>query len=386
MKIIPYGSHYTDKRDLKSIRSALFSSHLTNGKFVEKFTQRLKLFLNSKNILLTSSATSALHLAFKAIGIKKNHTIIMPSINFIAAYNMASLLGAKIYLSDVDPYTGQMTPKNVEDCIKKNNVKNIYCIVNMFLGGSPNNLLAFYHLKKKYKCFLIEDACHAFGSYIKKKNKKIMVGSNTYSDISIFSFHPVKAIATGEGGCITTNSKSIFKQASQLKNHGMIRSKNHWNYDIISNGYNYRLSDISSALGISQLKKIKVLLKKRNDVATLYKKEFQSMKPYLTLPDNDYSSYNSYHLFVISIDFKKLKKNKQAFFKYMLKNKIICQLHYKPIYKFSVFRKKILLKNFSNSEYYFNNALSLPIYYDLRLKDQKRIIKKIKNFISSSIK
>ena len=166
----------------------------------------------------------------------------------------------------------------------------------------------------------------------------------------------------------------------------MLRSNNHWNYDVISNGYNYRLSDISSALGISQLKKIKILLKKRNNVATFYKKEFKSMQPYLTLPNYDYSLYNSYHLFVISINFKKLKKDKNTFFKYMLKNKIICQLHYKPIYKFSIFKKKISLKNFKNSEYYFNNALSLPIYYDLRLKDQKHIIKKVKSFILSSIK
>ena len=256
----------------------------------------------------------------------------------------------------------------------------------MFLGGSPNNLLNFYKLKKKYKCFLIEDACHAFGSHIKNKNKKIMIGSNTYSDVSVFSFHPVKAIATGEGGCITTNSKSIFNKASKFKNHGMLISKNHWNYDVISNGYNYRLSDISSALGISQLKKIKILLKKRNAIAAFYKKEFKILEPYLTLPNYDYLSYNSYHLFVISINFKKLKKDKNTFFNYMLKNKIVCQLHYKPIYRFSIFRKKISLKDFKNSEYYFNNALSLPIYYNLRLKDQKYIIKKVKSFILSSIK
>lgn len=386
MKIIPYGSHYTDKKDLKSIQSALFSGYLTNGNFVLKFTQKIKSFLNSKYVLLTSSATSGLHLAFKAIGVKKNYTVIMPSINFISAYNMASLLGAKIYLCDVDPHTGQMTPQNVEDCIEKNKLKNIYCIVNMFLGGSPNNLLDFYRLKKKYKCFLIEDACHALGSYIKNKSKKIMVGSNMYSDVSVFSFHPVKAIATGEGGCITTRSKHIFNQASKFKNHGMIKSKDHWNYDVVSNGFNYRLSDINSALGISQLQKIKKLLKKRNDIARYYKKEFKNMQPYITLPNYDYSSYNSYHLFVISINFKKLKKNKNAFFKYMLKNKIICQLHYKPIYKFSIFKKKISLKNFKDSEYYFDNALSLPIYYDLRLKDQKHIVKKVKSFVLSSIK
>jgi len=386
MKTIPYGKHYIGKDDFKSVEDSLKSNKISDGKFVKIFENKLKTFLKSKYVLTTSSATSGLHLALLSINVNKNDIIIMPSINFIAAYNMAITLGAKVFLADVDKITGQMTPLCVEKCIREKKLTRIKCIINMYLGGCPENTAEFYKLKKKYKCILIEDACHALGSYTKLKNKKIEIGSNKISDISVFSFHPVKAVATGEGGCITTNSKKIFYQASKFKNHGIVRSKDHWNYDVFFNGFNYRLSDISSALGISQLKKIKKFLKKRNEIATLYKKEFNNLKPYLTLPNYKKSSYNSYHLFVVSINFKKMKKNKDAFFKYMLKDKIICQLHYKPIYKFKVFKEKISLKDFNNSEYYFNNAVSLPIYYDLKLKDQNFIIKKVKRFIMSNIK
>ena len=386
MQSIPYGKHYIGKGDFKSVAQSLKSDKISDGKIVKSFEKKLRIFLNTKYVLVTSSGTAGLHLALLSINVKKKDVIIMPSINFVAAYNMATTLGAKVYLADVDKMTGQMTPQTVEKCIKEKKLKRIKCIINMYLGGSPENITEFYNIKKKYKCFLIEDACHALGSYSKINNKKVEIGSNKNSDISIFSFHPVKAIATGEGGCITTRSKKIFYQASKFKNHGIVRSSNHWNYDVLYNGYNYRLSDINSALGISQLKNINSFLKKRNKIATLYKKEFKNLEPYLTLPNYDKSSYNSYHLFVISINFQKLKKNKNTFFKHMLKKKIVCQLHYKPIYRFKIFKDKISLNKFTNSEYYFNSAISLPNYYDLKLKEQKFIIKKVKSFILKNIK
>ena len=214
MTTIPYGKHYIGKDDFKSVEDSLKSNKISDGKFVKIFENKLKTFLKSKYVLTTSSATSGLHLALLSINVNKNDIIIMPSINFIAAYNMAITLGAKVFLADVDKITGQMTPLCVEKCIREKKLTRIKCIINMYLGGCPENTAEFYKLKKKYKCILIEDACHALGSYTKLKNKKIEIGSNKISDISVFSFHPVKAVATGEGGCITTNSKKIFYQAS----------------------------------------------------------------------------------------------------------------------------------------------------------------------------
>jgi len=387
MRNIPYGNHYLETSDFSYVKKVLNSNFITNGPYVHKFEDSLKSFFNTRYVATTSSGTSGLHLAFLSINLKKRDVVIMPAINFIASYNMAINLSAKVYLADVDKLTGQMTPADVENCIKRNKLKKIKCIVTMYLGGSPENLDNFYKIKKKYNCFLIEDACHAFGSLASFKKKIIRIGSNLNSDISVFSFHPVKAITTGEGGCVSTRSKIIFNRILKFRNHGIVRSKNHWNYNIAVNGYNYRLSDINCALGHSQLKQINKFLKKRNEIALFYKKELKNLRPYLTLPSYSEQKLNSYHLFLISINFRKLKVNKDFFLKYMLKNNIVCQFHYKPIYRYKIFNnKKILLKNFINAEYYYKNSLSLPIYYKLKLREQRFIINKIKNFILNNIR
>ena len=384
MKIIPYGNHFVDKEDAIALGKSTHTKFLTSGQYGVKFHDKLKKYINSKYLVLSSSGTSALHLAFMAIGLNKDDAIIMPSINFIASYNMATQLNAKIYLADVDPYTGQMTPKNVEKCIKDNKIKKIKCILTMYLGGSPENIKSFSSLKKKYKSFLIEDSCHAFGSSYLFNKKKTMVGCNKHSDISTFSFHPVKSIATGEGGCITTNSKKIYEKVLELKNHGMIKNKKkHWDYDVVSNGYNYRISDINCALGISQLKKINKFSIKRNKIAKVYRQELMAYSDYLTFPNYSDDNYSCYHLLILNFKFDKLKKNKEYFFSEMLKNKILFQFHYKPIYKFKIFNIYLKMKlNFPGSEYFYKNCLSAPIFYNLKKNELKYIIYKIKLFIN----
>lgn len=383
MKNIQYGRHSISKEDLKAVNLSLRSEYLTNGISNKIFRKKLSNFLKNKKIVLTSSGTAGLDLAFKSLNLKEEDVIIMPAINFIAAYNAAINNKLKVFLCDVDPITGQSTPELVEKCIKKNKIKDLKCILTMFLGGSPENAFNFYKLKKKYKCFLIEDACHAFGSYFLINKKKIFIGSNKYSDVSVFSFHPVKAIATGEGGCLTLKDSKIFLRALKLSNHGILRSKNHWDYDIIENGLNYRISDINCALGSSQIERIKKFLTKRNLIAEKYVKKLKVLNDVITIPKYSSNVYNSYHLFLIHINFKRLKKDKNNFFKFMLKNKITLQYHYKPIYSFNIYKNK--LRNFENSEKYYSSAVSLPIFYDLRNYEQNYIIKKLLEFISCNI-
>ena len=269
---IPYGNHYIDNNDILLVNKSLKSELLTGGYYNKKFTTELKKYLGTKYVTLCSSGTSALHLAFLSINLESNDIIIMPAINFVASYNMAKNLGAKIFLADVDKNTGQMTTKNVEDCIKKNNLKKIKCILNMFLGGSPENIEKFYKLKKKYNCFLIEDSCHAFGSKYEYKNNIYKVGSNFHSDICTFSFHPVKPITTGEGGLVTTNNKKLYKKMLLFRAHGIKRKKDHWKYEVKFPGFNYRLSDINCALGITQLKKINSFQNKKQMLSNIYYK------------------------------------------------------------------------------------------------------------------
>lgn len=385
MKLIPYGKHFIDKEDINFVSRSIQSQYLTGGNYEVKFKNKLKKYLGSKYLELTSSGTASLSLAFLAIDIKKNDIVIMPSINFIAAYNMANKLNAKIYLADVEKNTGQMTPETVEDCIKKNKLKKIKCVVTMYLGGYPENVIEFYKLKKKYNCFLIEDACHAFGASYYIKSKKYMIGSCSHSDIATFSFHPVKTIASGEGGCITTNNLNIKKKIQLLRSHGIKKNViKHWDYDVLDNGYNYRLSDINCALGLSQLKKINKFLKNRRKIANLYKLKLKKYNQFITFPkykNKDKCSAN--HLLVVKINFEKLLKNKEDFFLYMKKNKIICQFHYIPIFNFNIFKKKKIYNKLIGANEYSKQCLSLPLFYNLKEDEINYIVKKIINFFEN---
>jgi len=272
MKIIPYGRQYIDAADIYSISKSLRQSVITGGQMVDELEHRIGLFTESKFQISCNSGTSALLMAFMAIDVKKSDIIICPAINFTATNNILKNIGAKVYLADVDPETGQMTPENLLDCISKNNIKKIKAVVTMYLGGRPLNVENFFYLKKKFKFLLLEDACHALGSEYKVGNNFLKIGSCKHSDICLFSLHPLKTITAGEGGIFTTNSKKIYQRAKLFRSHGIVRSKNHYDYDVISSGLNLRLSDINCALAISQLKKINTFVKSRKKIAICIQK------------------------------------------------------------------------------------------------------------------
>ena len=381
MKIIPYGRQYIDSQDIKFVSKALREDLITTGNYVKKFEKSIKKFLKTKYVLSCNNGTSALHLALMAIGLKKNDVIIMPAINFIAVYNMARLMNAKIFLADVDPLTGQMTPKTLLDCIKNNGLKKIKTIVTMYMGGYPENILEFYRIKKKLNCYLIEDACHAFGARYFYNKKYLPIGCCKHSDISVFSLHPVKTITAGEGGLITTNNKFFYTRLSSLRSHSINKDKNfHWKYNLSEPGFNYRISDINCALGLGQLKKINKFIKNRKKIFNIYRNEIKKNINQISLPF--YSMCKpSYHLFLISINFKKIRSTKDKLLIFLKKNNIYCQYHYIPIYRFKLFNQKINLLRYKGAESYYQNTLSLPIFYNLNFISQKKIINKIKNFL-----
>ena len=379
MKFIPYGKQYIDKNDKLLVSEALSNSLITTGPYVKKFEKKLKEYLKCKYSYVCSSGTAAIHLAILSINLNKDDVILMPAVNFIASYNMAMIMKLKVFLVDVDEYTGQVTPDKVLECIKKNKLKKVSALIVMYHGGFPEYSEEFYYLKKKYNFYLIEDACHALGSEYKVRKKFHKIGSCRHSDVSTFSLHPVKTITSGEGGVITTNNKEISKNISLFRSHGILRNKkNYWNYDVLKHGYNYRLSDINCALGLSQLKKINFFLNKRKSIYLKYFKELKNFNQNLIYPKYSIGIKPSYHLFIINIDFKRIKKNKNLFIKYLNKNNIIAQQHYIPIYKFTVYNKK--KNSFPGSEKYFNNSLSIPIFVNLKNKDQNKVIKVIKNY------
>ena len=383
-KPIPYGRQYIDTQDIKSVTRALKSNLITTGSYVKKFEDKVSKFLNAKYVASCNSGTSALHLALMAIDLKKNDTIIMPAINFVAVYNMSKLMNARIFLADVDPLTGQMTPETLLKCIKINKLKKIKAIVTMYLGGYPENVVEFYNIKKKFKCYLVEDACHALGAKYFHKKKYFSIGSCSHSDISAFSLHPVKTITSGEGGLVTTNNKILYDKIISLRSHGIHKDKNlYWKYNIYKLGFNYRLSDINCALGLSQLSKINKFIKFRKKIYNYYKIKLYKYKNLIN--SNNYNKNNkpSYHLFLVSINFRKLGFMKDKLLKFLKKNKILAQYHYIPLYKFKIFGKKKL--SFPNSETYFNRTISLPIFFNYTHKQQNYVLSKINDFFYKNI-
>ena len=268
-----------------------------------------------------------------------------------------------------------MSPENVIACCKKNKLKKVKAILTMYNGGYPQDAEKFFILKKKLSCLIIEDACHALGAKYKFKDNLFKIGSCKHADVSTFSLHPLKSITTGEGGIVTTNSKFLDKKIKKTRSLGISRNyKNHWKYDVLHYGLNLRLNDFQCALGLSQLKKLNLFIKKKKKIADRYSKELKDLSDIL-VPNylKNYSS--SYHLYIINFKLKNLDL-KEKLIKFMLK-KIILQYHYIPLYKFTVFNDKYVGKN---AEHYYQSSISLPIYFGLRYHEQTKVIKLLKVF------
>ena len=382
MKNIPYNKQYIDKADIAEVKKSLVSDIIAAGPTVVKFEKNLSKAVDCKYTVVCNSGTSALHLAFLSIDLKKNDVVIMPIVNFIAAYNMCKNLGVKVFFADVNKLTGQMEERDVLNCINQNKLKKIKLILIMHLAGHISQSEKLYRLKKKLNCYLIEDACHALGSSYKVKDKKIKIGSCKHSDIAVFSFHALKTITTGEGGAICTNSKKFFNKSKLFRSHGMIR-KSFTKYNIALNGFNFRLPDINAALGISQLKKMKMFINSRRKIAKNYYSLMNNLvlSNYLTLPDISFLNFSAWHLFVINLNFKKIKRKKKDFINFMREKNILIQNHYIPINKFSIEKKFYLFKNAEN---YYKCSVSIPLYVNLNLKKQIYIVKNIERFLKKN--
>ena len=380
--MLPYGKQKIDQTDISAVIKSLKKKKLSNGDYNTKLEKYSNNYFNINHSIICNSGTSALLLAFLAINVKENDNIILPGINFIASANICKFLKANIFLADVDPLTGQMTPDNLENCIKSNKIKKIKAVITMYLGGWVTDLDKFNKLKKKFNFYIIEDACHALGSKYFVNRKEYKVGSCNHSDICCFSLHPLKTITSGEGGLITTKKKYLYKKMKLLCSHGMNQSKRHWKYKFYTLGFNFRMSDINAALALNQFKKISFFVKSRKNIAKKYINSLSRLK-FINTHNNEMIKNSSNHLFIISIDFGKLKKKKDDLLYYLRKNGVMAQFHYTPLNTIDHLKKNIKNnKNIFKGIYqYSKNSLSLPIFVDLTKYQQDKVIKSIIKFL-----
>ena len=373
--MIPYGRQDITQADINSVIKVLQSDFLTQGPQVPKFEKVASQYCNVKYALATNSATSALHLACLSLGLNNNDWLWTTSITFVASANCGLYCGAKVDFVDINPATYNICPEVLEKKLVKAKKlgKLPKIVIPVHLCGQSCDMKSIYELSKEYGFKIIEDASHAIGG--KYLNEPI--GNCKYSDITVFSFHPVKIITTGEGGMALTNNNKLFKHMSLLRSHGITRDPSQmtkqadgdWYYQQIELGYNYRMTDIQAALGVSQLKRLDDYVSRRHELYTRYNELLKGFP--LVIPYQYSDGYSAFHLYIIRL--KNRDKHKQVF-EYLRKNGIGVNLHYIPVYHQPYYEAMGFKKGYClEAENYYNEAISLPMYATLSEAEQDKV-------------
>ena len=378
--MINYGRQYIDSDDVKAVLRVLKSDWLTQGPQIQKFENSLKAYFNSNYCTVLSSGTAALHLAVLTLGWNKEDIIITTPISFLATSNCILYCGATPSFVDIESKYFTIDVEKLEQKIKlfKKREKKIVGIIATDYAGHPCDWKSLRKIADRYGLKLINDNCHALGAQI-DNDKGYAV---KYADIVTQSYHPVKNITTGEGGSILTNNKHLDKKIKNLRTHGIDQStRGLWSYEMKDLGFNYRISDIQCALGTSQLKKLNVFLKKREKIAKSYNNHFQKVENFF-IPKVKKENKHAYHLYPLRIDFNKFGINKKSLFKYLVIKGVKPQVHYIPIHLQQFYRKKFNFKkgDFPISEKFYNEEVSLPIYFSLKESEIDFIATSITNF------
>ncbi len=385
---ISYSKQDINNEDIESVIKVLKSDFLTQGPVIELFENEINKYCNSKYSVAVNSATSALHIACLSIGLGQGDWLWTSPITFAASSNCGLLCGANVDFVDIDIDTYNididLLTEKLKIAEKDNKLPKV--VIPVHMGGKPCDMKKIYELSIIYGFKIIEDASHALGaSYHKGK-----IGSCDYSDITVFSFHPVKMITTGEGGLATTNDHLIFEQMKLYRNHGITRNtemmKNKlnepWHYEQINLGLNYRLSDISSALGLNQLKRLDEFVNIRNNLALNYNEFFKNIN--ISLPHSDKNIQSSFHLYIIRMDFDKMNLSKKDMFNYFYENSINLNVHYIPVHLHPYYKNLGFNKgDFPISEKYYLQAITLPLHTKITLKEQEKVYNTLIEFIDN---
>ena len=386
-KIIPYGRQNISEKDVQEVVKVLKSDYLTQGPVTVKFEKAIASYTKSDFGVSVSSATAALHISCLALGLKKDDIVWTSPITFVASANCAVYCGAKVDFVDIDHKTYNISVKALTEKLEVAKVQNKLpkIIIPVHLSGQSCDMLAIHKLSKKYNFKIIEDASHGIGG----KYNGESIGNCKYSDITVFSFHPVKIITTGEGGMCTTNDPKIANRLCLFRSHGITRHENEmtkksdgpWYYQQIELGFNYRMTDINAALGLSQLDRLDEFISKRHAIALKYDIAFAD-KPIIT-PYQHQDNYSSYHLYIIRIKNLSEGLNKLNLFTTLREAGILVNLHYIPVYQ-QPFYEEIGYNNedYPESEKYYEEALSMPIHTLLKDDEQDFVIESVLNFLS----
>ncbi|QSB27951.1 UDP-4-amino-4,6-dideoxy-N-acetyl-beta-L-altrosamine transaminase [Flavobacterium sp. CLA17] len=380
-RIIPYGRQDINEEDINAVIETLKSDFLTQGPKVKEFEEKFASYVGAKYAVAVNNATAGLHIGVMALGLKKGDRVITTPITFAASANCVRFVGGEVWFADIDRDTYLLSFEKTKELIESKPKGFFKGIIPVDFAGLPVDLEAFRALALQHDLWILEDACHAPGGYfLDSKKQKQFCGNGIYANASVFSFHPVKHIACGEGGMVTTSSEEIYKELLLLRSHGITKenmSENHggWFYEMQTLGFNYRITDFQAALGISQLSRNEKGVVRRNEIASRYKEAFNGKIKFQILPEN---FLNAHHLFVIEVN------DRKGLYDYLHENKIFAQIHYIPVHQLPYYKNiGYEMVDLTNAEDYYSKCISLPMYPSLSDEEQFFVIEKIFDFYES---
>ena len=381
--MIYYGHQHITEKDIQAVERVLHSDWLTQGPAIEAFEKKVANYCGAKYAVAVTNATSALHIACKAAGLGEGDVLWTSPITFTASANCGRYCGADVDFVDIDDKTYNMSVAELrhklETAVKKPKV-----VIPVHLAGQSCDMEAIKALADEYGFKIIEDASHATGADY--KNTK--VGSCRYSDMTVFSFHPVKIVTTGEGGIVLTNNKELYEKLKLYRSHGITRdgdlmtqeADGPWYYQQIELGFNYRMTDMQAALGCSQMDSLDEFVARRRYLVKRYNEKLKNLP--LRTPYQDEATNPSWHIYIIRVDFTKVKLSKKEIFARMRDRGIALNLHYIPVHTQPYCRNLGFKKgDFPVSETYYEEAITLPLYYDLTDEQQDQIIQALKDVL-----
>lgn len=386
---LPYGKQLIEDDDVAAVVMALRGDFLTTGPTVAAFEEAFAVRVGVRHAISCANGTAALHLTALALGLGAGDVSIVPAITFLATANAARYVGAEVVFADVDPSTGLMTEETLEDALAQAGSK-ARVAYPVHMNGQTTDMPAISRRARASDLAVVEDACHALGgTYRDKDGTAAHVGACRHSDMAIFSFHPVKIIACGEGGMVTTNDDTLAAALRRHRNHGMVRepnrfedkdqgfgpdgSANPWYYEMPEPGFNYRLSDIHAALGLSQLKKLDRFAARRRELVAAYDRALAPYAPVLRPLDRTGHDVSGWHLYVALINFERAGMDRAACMRALSAAGIGTQVHYLPLYRQPYYRRRYGAISLSGAERYYAQALSLPLSAQMTEDDVERV-------------
>jgi len=402
MRPIPYGRQHISEEDIQAVVEVLRSDYLTQGPWVARFEEAFADYVGSEYAVAVANGTAALHLCSLAVGVKPGDKVITTPITFAATANCVRYCGGEVFFADIDPQTYLLDILEVRKLLESAPIGTYKGLIPVDFAGRPVDMESFRKLADEFGLWIIEDACHAPGAYFTdSKGVRQKCGNGNYADLAIFSFHPVKHIATGEGGMITTNNRELYEKLLMLRTHGITREKSEfknpvelaggvndypgWYMEMQELGFNYRLTDFQAALGLSQISRAEKYLNKRFEIAQRYNNEFLKCE-YITdknifgvhseMHSGFYqAAFHAYHLYVIEVE------NRLAFYHYLRENNILAQIHYFPTHLMPYYKSMGWSHgDMPRAEEYYKHCISLPVFPTITDSELEHVMETVMNF------